>query len=369
MHFASFSEASRARPRLAGTWRRATAVPVGVSCAFFRPSKSSMDSLIFVVRALWVDAFVGFHLGLFGGDIFLQHQSTEEAIQAVGELLAKADPPPPSVYSRSPLGCLATLGLPYTPSEGVVRGCYLRLQLFYAGAVCLLFTHQIAQNQVASRAPRTRLRGTSRKWSCGMPQVTLGAFVDERGNPDWDSVAFRLMLIRMVLVIIAQSGKQQLDAVLLPLLRLPLDRWLLWWRQLLFLTYFPLMGLVQGPVLSLITFYGANTTWWLQHVWLFRSVELLLFQLCVHALFVPPYSFRFFRPPRDAGLAAARTRQQFREAAHALLGEGASVVGPAEVAAAYAPASGGGKPKPEGGGGQQQPASRTHEESGAAHDV
>jgi hypothetical protein len=84
---------------------------------------------------------------------------------------------------------------------------------------------------------------------------------------------------------------------------------------------------------------------------------------------VPPYSFRFFRPPRDAGLAAARTRQQFREAAHALLGEGASVVGPAEVAAAYAPASGGGKPKPEGGGGQQQPASRTHEESGAAHDV
>lgn len=82
MHFASFSEASRARLRLAGTWRRATAVPVGVSGAFFRPSKSSMDSLIFVVRALWVDAFVGFHLGLFGGDIFLQHQSTEEAIQA-----------------------------------------------------------------------------------------------------------------------------------------------------------------------------------------------------------------------------------------------------------------------------------------------
>ena len=57
-------------------------MPVGVSGAFFRPSKSSMDSLIFVVRALWVDAFVGFHLGLFGGDIFLQHQSTEEAIQA-----------------------------------------------------------------------------------------------------------------------------------------------------------------------------------------------------------------------------------------------------------------------------------------------
>ena len=90
----------------------------------------------------------------------------------MGELLAKADPPPPSVYSRSPLGCLATLGLPYTPSEGVVRGCYLRLQLFYAGAVCLLFTHQIAQNQVASRAPRRhdtspRRFGASDS-SCGM---------------------------------------------------------------------------------------------------------------------------------------------------------------------------------------------------------
>ena len=129
----------------------------------------------------------------------------------MGELLAKADPPPPSVYSRSPLGCLATLGLPYTPSEGVVRGCYLRLQLFYAGAVCLLFTHQIAQNQVASRAPRTRLRGTFRASgpAACMPQVTLGAFVDERGNPDWDSVAFRLMLIRMVLVIIAQTKRAE----------------------------------------------------------------------------------------------------------------------------------------------------------------
>ena len=80
-----------------------------------------------------------------------------------------------------------------------------------------------------------------------MPQVTLGAFVDERGNPDWDSVAFRLMLIRMVLVIIAQSGKQQLDAVLLPLLRLPLDRWLLWWRRLLLRRPLRHTGTVSSP--------------------------------------------------------------------------------------------------------------------------
>ena len=61
-----------------------------------------------------------------------------------------------------------------------------------------------------------------------------------------------------------------------------------------------------------------------------------------------------FGQTSGAGAVFSGGTSQFIERA-ALLGEGASVVGPAEVAAAYAPASGGGKPKPEGGGGTHFP--------------
>lgn len=259
-----------------------------------------------LVRARWVYHFVCFSF-LHFDDLILRHGNVEEGMQTVGDFLDSAEPPPPKIRVFRPLAFVMTLGQRFTPNERAIRWSYLRLQIYFYGEAILLVARQIAKNN-----------------------YVLGKVSNVR------SVAFWLELTGGLLIIMGQSGRQQMDAIVSPLLRPRAGRWLVEWRQFLFIFYFPFMGGLQGPVISLITVYGFDTNWWLLHKPLFTAVQLLILQLGIHKVFVPPYSWKYLAPLRKG--YSVRTRKEFRAHVHDLFRESLApgfTVASHEVAEAY----------------------------------
>ena len=138
------------------------------------------------------------------------------------------------------------------------------------------------------------------------------------------------------------AGKQVLDVLIMPLIRPIRGTSLLKARNIIFLVYFPFMGALQGPIFTLVVYYGAGSTWWIDHKNIFVAVELFIFQLVIHKLFVPPYRWAFFKDLEREDFRVLKTRHQFHAHATELFGEMLTpvfTVAPSEVAAAYAAGS------------------------------